>query len=72
MLHLKLAQDCGTDSVEHGYEVDEGCLGHVHKGQLLHYFEIILQPSECNSEKALWSHWVFPCELPNFKAIIKS
>lgn len=72
VLHLKLTQDCGTDSVEHGYEVDEGCLDHVHKGQLLHYFEIILQPSECNSEKALWSHWGFSCELLTFKAIIKS
>lgn len=48
---------------------EQGRLDHVHKGQLLHYFEIIAQPSECNSEKALWSHWGFPCELLNFKAI---
>lgn len=24
VLHLKVAQDCGADSVEHGYEPDDG------------------------------------------------
>lgn len=46
-LHLKLAQDCGTDSVEHGYEVDDG----------IPSFERARMPGPCPQRPAIALFW---------------